>query len=123
MQKIIIVVCLLLIGLSAEAQSKKKNTKLSIEVDGVCMMCKKRIEKAALNTKGVKFASWDVKSHFLSLIVDENKTNVKTIQNNIANVGHDTKGIRAKDHAYNSNPGCCKYRDNKVVDAHKKEGN
>ncbi len=119
MQKIIIIVCFMLIGLSAEAQKNKSNTKLSIEVDGVCMMCKKRIEKAALQTKGVKFASWDVKTHQLSLIVDPNKTNTNIIQNNIANVGHDTKGIRAKDHVYNSNPACCKYRDKKVVEAHK----
>lgn len=119
MKKIIIVVCLMLTGLSVEAQKKKSNTKLSIEVDGVCMMCKKRIEKAALQTKGVKFASWDVKTHQLSLIIDSDKTTTKTIQKNIANVGHDTKGIRAKDHAYNSNPACCKYRDKKVVEAHK----
>jgi hypothetical protein len=28
----------------------------------------------ALNSKGVKFATWDVKTHLLSLIIDENKT-------------------------------------------------
>ena len=73
MKKIILMFCLLLVGLSAEAQKKKKNFKVAIEVDGVCMMCKKRIEKAALNSKGVKFATWDVKTHLLSLIIDENK--------------------------------------------------
>ena len=61
----------MLVGLSAEAQKKKKNLKVAIEVDGVCMMCKKRIEKAALNSKGVKFATWDIKTHKLSLIIDE----------------------------------------------------
>jgi copper chaperone CopZ len=119
MKKIILIVCLLLTGFSAEAQKKKKNSKIAIEVDGVCMMCKKRIEKAALNTKGVKFASWDLKTHQLSLIVDENKTGVKTIQQNIAAVGHDTKGIRAKDHVYNQIDPCCKYRDKNVVESHK----
>ena len=108
--------CLLLVGLSAEAQKKKKNFKVAIEVDGVCMMCKKRIEKAALNSKGVKFATWDVKTHLLSLIIDENKTDTKTIQKNVAAVGHDTKGIKAKDHVYNGINPCCKYRDKKVVD-------
>ena len=43
MKKVILIVCLLMIGLSSEAQKKNKNAKLSIEVDGVCMMCKKRI--------------------------------------------------------------------------------
>ncbi|MEN8857809.1 MAG: cation transporter [Flavobacteriaceae bacterium] len=122
MKKVILIVCLLMIGLSSEAQKKNKNAKLSIEVDGVCMMCKKRIEKAALNTKGVKFAVWSIKTHLLSLIIDERKTDKKTIQKNIAAVGHDTKGIKAKDHVYNEIDPCCKYRDQKVVDDHKKEG-
>ncbi|MFY0629788.1 MAG: cation transporter [Flavobacteriaceae bacterium] len=121
MKKVLVIVCLLLVGLSAEAQ--KKNAKVSIEVDGVCMMCKKRIEKAALNTKGVKFAVWNLKTHMLSLIIDERKTNTKTIQQKIAAVGHDTKGIKATEHAYNSVDPCCKYRDKEVVKAHDKGGN
>ena len=76
-------------------------------------------EKAALNAKGVKYASWDLKTHQLSLIIDENKTGTKIIQQNIAAVGHDTKGIRAKDHAYNQIDPCCKYRDKNVVESHK----
>ena len=110
----------LLIGMSAQAQ--KKNAKVSIEVDGVCMMCKKRIEKAALSTKGVKFASWDMKTHKLSLILDERKTNIKKIQKNIAAVGHDTKGVKATEHAYDSVSPCCKYRDTEVVKNHNKGG-
>ena len=123
MKKSILIVCLLFIGFSATAQKKKRNSKVAIEVDGVCMMCKKRIEKAALNSKGVKFASWDLKTHKLSLIIDENKTGTKIIQQNIAAVGHDTKGFKAKDHVYNQIDACCKYRDKKVVDAHEKVEN
>lgn len=118
MKKVILVLSIVLIGMSAQAQ--KKNARVSVEIDGVCMMCKKRIEKAALNTKGVKFASWNVKTHKLSLILDERKTNLKTVQKNIAAVGHDSKGFKATEHAYNSVDPCCKYRDQKVVDAHKK---
>ena len=120
MKKVLVIISFMLIGMSAQAQ--KRNAKVSIEVDGVCMMCKKRIEKAALSTKGVKFASWNLKTHQLSLIIDERKTNVKSIQKNIAAVGHDTKGIKATEHAYNSVDPCCKYRDKKVVEAHKKGG-
>ena len=122
MKKTILIICLL-IGFSASAQKKKKNSKVVIEVDGVCMMCKKRIEKAALNSKGVKFASWDLKTHQLSLIIDENKTGTKIIQQNIAAVGHDTRGVRAKDHVYNQIDPCCKYRDKKIVDSHEKVKN
>ena len=50
MKKIVIV---LLILTGAFSQAQNKNAKANIEVDGVCMMCKFRIEKAALKTKGL----------------------------------------------------------------------
>ena len=121
MKKIVFILSLLLIGFSAQAQKKKKNAKISIEVDGICGMCKKRIETAALKTKGVKFALWNVKTHDLKLIIDERKTDVKTIQKNIAKVGHDSKGIKATDEAYNSVHPCCKYRDEEIVLDHEGE--
>ena len=99
--------------------AQNKNAKATIEVDGVCMMCKERIEKAAIKAKGVKLATWNVETHDLKLIYDEGKTNLKTIQTNIAAVGHDTKDIKATDEAYNSVPPCCMYRDTEVVKDHK----
>jgi cation transport ATPase len=82
-------------------------------------MCKKRIETAALKTKGVKFALWNVKTHQLNLIMDERKVEVGTVQQNIANVGHDIilkdKKITATLEAYNSVHPCCKYRDSEIV--------
>ncbi|MCF7559067.1 heavy-metal-associated domain-containing protein [Sabulilitoribacter multivorans] len=114
--KKIITIALLFIGTAAFAQNK--NAKVSIEVDGVCMMCKARIEKACLSTKGVKSANWDVKTHELKLFFDENKTDLKTIQANIAAVGHDTKELKATDEAYASVHPCCRYRDDKVVGEH-----
>ena len=118
--KQIILVAVLLVSTITFAQNK--NARASLEVDGVCMMCKKRIETAALKTKGVKFASWSVKTHELSLIIDERKTNIKTIQKKVASVGHDTKAIKATDEAYNSVHPCCKYREDEVVKDHKNEG-
>lgn len=106
----------MLIGAASFAQDK--NAKASIEVDGVCLMCKTRIEKAAIKTKGVKYANWDVKTHELKLIFDERKTNLKRIKVNILAVGHDTKDIKATDEAYNNIDPCCKYRDEKVVKDH-----
>jgi len=117
MKKIIIVVAVVFI--SAFGFSQNKNAKASLEVDGVCMMCKHRIEKACFSTKGVKSAIWDVKTHELKLIFDERKTNLKTIQNSVVAVGHDTKDLKAKDAIYNKIDPCCLYRDNKVVDDHK----
>ena len=106
----------MLFGVSSFAQNK--NAKASIEVDGVCMMCKVRIEKAAIKTKGVKSAVWNVKTHELKLIYNENKTDLTSIQENIAAVGHDTKEFKATDEAYNSVDPCCLYRDEKVVKDH-----
>lgn len=104
---------------SITAFSQNKNARASIEVDGVCKMCKERIEKACIKTKGVKSAVWNVQTHELKLIFDERKTNLKTINQNIADVGHDTESIKATDEAYNSVHDCCLYRDEAVKDDHK----
>lgn len=107
---------MILVGTVSFAQNK--NAKATIEVDGVCLMCKTRIEKASIKTKGVKSAVWNVKTHELKLIFDERKTNLDAIKQNIVAVGHDTKEIKAKDEIYNAIDPCCKYRDEKVVKDH-----
>ena len=126
MKKIVLVTILSVFTFTISAQEvkKNKNAKVSFEVDGVCGMCKKRIEAAALKSKGVKFALWSVETHQLSLIMDENKTDVKTVQKNIAKVGHDVivtkdRKIVAPEEAYNNVNPCCKYRDKEVVNDHK----
>jgi len=101
--------------------AQNKNERASLEVDGVCLMCKKRIEKASLNTKGVKSAIWNLETHELKLIFDERKTNLETIQKSIVAVGHDTKTLKATDEAYETVHPCCKYRDEEVQEDHKKE--
>lgn len=116
MKKIVLVFALL-IGTLTFAQNK--NAKATIEVDGVCNMCKERIEKAAIKAKGVKMANWDVNTHELKLIFDERKTSLKAIQQSIAEVGHDTKEIKATDEAYQSLHTCCYYRDEAVREDHK----
>jgi len=116
MKKIILLAIVMIMSISSYAQNK--NAKATIEVDGVCMMCKDRIEKASIKSKGVKSAVWNVKTHELSLIYDERKTNLATIQANIAAVGHDTKEITATDEAYATVHPCCKYRDEEVKEDH-----
>lgn len=118
--KKIMIFALMLIGTVTFAQNK--NAKASIEVDGVCMMCKSRIEKASLSSKGVKSAVWNVKTHELRLIYDERKTNLEAISKKIASVGHDTKAVKADDEVYNAIHNCCKYRDEDVINDHKKDG-
>ena len=105
--------------MSISSYAQNKNAKATIEVDGVCLMCKERIEKASIKTKGVKSAVWNVKTHELSLIYDERKTDLNTIQEGIAAVGHDTVEIIATDEAYASVHPCCKYREEAVQEDHK----
>jgi cation transport ATPase len=112
---------LLVMLISITAFSQDKNERATLEVDGVCNMCKERIEKACIKTKGVKSAVWNVKTHELNLIFDARKTDLKTIENNIAAVGHDTKNVIATDEAYNSVHDCCRYREESVVDDHKND--
>ena len=116
MKKIVLVTLVMILGMTSYAQNK--NAKASLEVDGVCLMCKERIEKAAIKTKGVKSAVWNVETHELSLIFDERKTDVAAISENIVAVGHDTKELKATDEAYSTVHPCCRYRDDKVIDDH-----
>jgi cation transport ATPase len=116
MKKITVVIVLMLVGLTSFAQNK--NAKAVLDVDGVCMMCKERIEKASIKTKGVKSAVWNVETHELSIIYDERKTDLATINQNIANVGHDTQDVKATDEAYNSVHPCCLYRDEEIIKDH-----
>ncbi len=117
MKKSLLIIAVMLIGATNLAQNK--NAKATIEVDGVCGMCKERIEKASIQAKGVKIATWDVETHQLDLIFNEKKTDLATIQQSIADTGHDTQDIKAKDEVYNVINPCCKYRDQQVIDDHK----
>ena len=108
MKKSILITVLLMFTTMSWGQ--KKSAKVSLEVNGNCHMCKKRIEKVALKTKGVKYANWNVQSHQLKLIIDERKVDTLTVQKAIASVGHDTKAFLAKDRVYNELHTCCKYR-------------
>lgn len=110
---ILIVVAIVSFSLSAEAQSKKI-AKEKFQVEGVCKMCKNRIEKAVLKTKGVKFASWDVNSGELYCVFNTKKTSTSKIKKAIADVGHDTDEAKATQEKYDALPKCCRYRGGEV---------
>ena len=118
MKQFITILTLCLINVSF---AQDKNTKAVMEVDGVCGMCKERIEIAAIRTKGVKSAVWSIDTHELRLIYDARKTNIDTISKNVAAVGHDTKIIKATEEAYLSVHDCCRYRDDSIQKDHEIE--
>jgi len=107
--KIRLILMFFLISFATSAQDKNKNA--TIIVEGNCQMCQKRIQKAAIKVKGVKYASWDIPSNQLSLVYNENKCDLKSIQSAIAEAGHDTKDYKAKEASYQNLPPCCLYRD------------
>lgn len=101
---------LLFVTFTINAQDKKnKNAKHSIEVNGTCEMCKKRIQKAAFSVAGVKSAEWNIDDHMLNLIINEEKCSVSDIKKAVATVGHDTEDVKATEDDYKKLHGCCRY--------------
>ncbi len=101
---------LLVITFSAQGQDKKnKNAKYTTEVNGNCDLCKKRIEKAAFTVAGVKSAVWDVDTHQLSLILNEEKATLLDVKKAVAKVGHDTDEVKATEETYANLHTCCQY--------------
>lgn len=110
MKNMILGMMLLFVASSTQAQDKKsKNAKHNVEVNGSCEMCKKRIEKAAFSVKGVKSAEWNIESHMLDLIINEEKCSLSDITKAIAKVGHDTDNDKATEEEYGKLHGCCLY--------------
>ncbi|MEO7978585.1 heavy-metal-associated domain-containing protein [Flavobacterium sp.] len=110
MKHIILIALIAFFGFSAQAQTKKnKNLKYSTEVNGNCEQCKKRIEKAAFSVPGVKTANWDISSHQLTVILNEEKSSPQDMKKAIAKAGHDTDEIKATKVDYDNLHSCCKY--------------
>lgn len=93
-----------------EKKKVKKIETVFFKVEGVCNMCKKRIENAAL-IKGVKMVEWTKETQILKVIYSSKKTSLEKIHAAVADSGHDTTVTKAKDEVYAELPGCCKYRD------------
>ena len=93
-------------------QSAPANTD-TIKVNGVCGMCKSRIQKA-LKLEGISTAAWDADTKLLTVTYDPGKIANDDIQKKVAAVGHDTEKYKADDKVYNKLPGCCKYERKEV---------
>ena len=104
-----VIFCSITLG---QAQSKNIQTD-SITVNGVCDMCKDRIEEAAI-VKGVKMAEWDKYAQKLTVIYKQKKTDLQTICAAVAKAGHDTDKVKATEEAYASLPDCCAYRNSEL---------
>ncbi len=97
-------VCLLLIAGNSSAQIKQEK----IRVWGECSTCQLAIEKAA-KSAGANSASWDWFSQTLTVKYHSDSASLFGIQKAVADIGYDTKDVKADDEVYNNLHYCCKY--------------
>ena len=109
MKNILLALLLALTVLGYAQQQKSKNAKFLTQVSGNCDHCKQRIEKTALSVVGVKSAFWNADSKQLTVIINEQKTDLATVKKAIAKSGHDTDSDKAEIAIYNNLPQCCQY--------------
>lgn len=109
-KNLFLVLLITVFAVSAQGQEKKnKNAKYTTEINGNCEQCQKRIQKAAFSVAGVKSASWDVGTHQLSLIINEEKCSLADVKKAIAKVGHDTDSVKSTKEDYDNLHSCCQY--------------
>ena len=111
MKKILLILAVftLTAGYAQKGDDTVKET--TFKVEGVCGMCEKRIESAALRTKGVKLAEWDKESKDLRIVYNSKKATLEDIQTAVSVDGHDTPTTKADSTNYAKLPNCCRYRD------------
>lgn len=83
----------------------------TVSVNGVCGMCKKRIEAACFTVRGVKSAVWSAEKQALIVSFDASKTDLDAVKKKVASVGHDAPPFAAEKKVYDKLPPCCKYKD------------
>lgn len=110
----------LFIGMvSGQIAGAQTSTQDSIVVNGNCGMCKKTIEKSAIEA-GATTALWDRKAKVLKVEFDATKTNNEKIQKAVAQSGYDTQDFTAPDEAYSNLEPCCHYDRKPLKKADKK---
>jgi len=94
----------------AVAKSTVKLNHEDFRVEGLCEMCKERIEAAAKSVHGVESADWNMDSKQVHISFDKSHTNIDDVKKAIADAGHDNDKYRASDDVYSKLPECCLYR-------------
>jgi len=88
------------------------NSKVTVEqyfVNGLCDMCKDKIEGVANSFKNVGVAQWDQGSHIL-VVAFKKEVDSEELMKRIAESGYDNECFIAELDAYDSLHSCCKYR-------------
>ncbi len=85
------------------------NPRAEFRVEGICGMCKSRIENAAAKIENVVFAYWNEESKILTVRYDKS-LDISLLKKAIALAGHDNDMFKATDEDYSKLHSCCKYR-------------
>lgn len=97
-------------NIPATTSNNPKKIETHFRVDGLCGMCKNRIE-GAIDVKGVVYSEWNRETRDLFVVYKSNKIQEEQLHQLINQAGHDTEKSNASDEAYSAIHGCCKYRE------------
>jgi copper chaperone CopZ len=100
-------VFILILQLQAVAAMPGKSETITIKTSAICGSCKKRIEKALLNTAGVEEAILNLNNKKVKVKFDPSVTNAAAIRQVIANTGYDADDVKKNEDAFNKLPECC----------------
>ena len=92
----------------AQAQSSKIDT-VTLQVPGVCNMCKSRIETTTYDLPGVKSVNWDLETEVLTAVIQTKKVSRQQIADALAAKGYRSELAKADKTAYDKLPACCQY--------------
>ena len=95
MKKTVKVIATLLIVIVAMGTTSLEAKEGKIKVNGICGMCKNKIEKTAKAIKGVRTAVWDAKTRDLTVNYNEKLTDIDRISEAVAKIGYDAGDIKA----------------------------
>ena len=100
-----------LVSLSVFGQALQngKYETVTLNVPGVCNMCKARIETSSYDVAGVKSVKWDLETEVLTAVIHKQKASRQKIADALAAVGYRSELAKADPEAYAKLPDCCKY--------------
>jgi copper chaperone CopZ len=96
-------------GQTTQSDTGDKYETVTLKVEGVCGMCKKRIETTSYDVSGVKSAKWDLESEVLTAVINGKKTSRQKIADALSAVGYRSELAKADPKAYSKLPACCQY--------------
>lgn len=106
MKKLLLLVLIFVMGLTVNAQ--QKTASVTIQTNGVCEQCKKRIMDNVPQWAGVKECKYDVKTAKLTVSYDTKLTNADKLRQGVSNLGYDADGVKANAEARAKLPACCR---------------